>query len=393
MRIATAEFFPISVPYTHRESSSQVNRDGVSDVIVKLTADNGLVGWGEACSGANIESVHEALKAFLPIVLGRDPWSREALWHDCFRKGIWHFREPTFNFAWPGIDLALWDLCGKAIGQPVYNLLGGLRRREVDYFYYLSYRDLDSLRAECRDAVARGYTTFYRKVGLDIEHEAEALMMVREAIGPRGRIRIDANEAWTVAEAERNIELLDRCKIDFAEQPVPAEPIENMIELRAKVRVPLASNEGLWRITNTWEVIKRRAADVLCFSPYWVGSLAQFHRLSHAAALEGLSVCKHTHGEVGIAAAACQHALLTLPRIVEGHQQTDTMMSDDILATRLPIASGPKWGVPEGAGLGVEVDEAKVRKYHAHYRERGQYLPYAIESMGKEDPGWKPRVL
>lgn len=381
MVITSLEYKIVSVPYTHREDSAQVNRDGVTDVVVKITTDQGLVGWGESCSGANVESVLETLKAFTPFLLGRDPWEREALWGQCLHQGIWNFRESTFNFAWAGIDMALWDLCGKVCGQPVYNLLGGLQRREVDYFYYLSYGDLQRLEAECRDGVERGYEVFYLKVGVDINFEKEAVALIRRCIGPGRRLRIDANQAWSVAQAQRYLPELDVWKIDFAEQPVPAHPVENMLELKAKVQVPLAANEGLWRVADAWEAIKRRSCDVLCFSPYWVGSLGLFHRLSWAAAVEGLSVCKHTHGELGLAAAACHQVLLALPRIVDGHQQTAQMMQGDVLTGALPIAGGPKWGVPQGPGLGVEVDEAKVGQFHQHYCDRGQYLPYDPEQL------------
>jgi L-alanine-DL-glutamate epimerase-like enolase superfamily enzyme len=390
MKISAIDTWIVSVPYTHRENSAQVNRDGVTDVIVKVTTDDGLVGWGESCSGANVESVHEAVRSFIPIVLGRNPWNREALWHDCFHRGIWNFRQGTFNFAWAGIDIALWDLCGKASGQPLYNLLGGLRRGSVEYYYYLPYgADLKTIETECKTGVATGHGVFYIKVGVDVEREIETIKLIRETIGPTGKIRIDANEAWTVSEAARYLERFDEWNIDYAEQFVPADPVENMIELKRKTKVPLASNEGLWRLADAWDVIKKRACDVLCFSPYWVGSIGHFHRLASVASLEGIATCKHSHGELGLAAAASQHVLLTLPQIVRGHQHTASIMADDVLTSSLPIATGPHWGVPDGAGLGVTVDEAKVKKYHEHYRERGQFLPYALGSMGAEDPSWR----
>lgn len=390
MRISAIDTWIVSVPYTHRENSSQVNRDGVTDIIVKVSTDAGLVGWGESCSGADVASVQEAVRACIPIALGRNPWNREALWHDCFRRGIWNFRQGTFNFAWAGIDMALWDLCGKASGQPLYNLLGGLRRQSVEYFYYLPYGvDPTTLAAECRTGLAAGYEVFYIKVGSDIEQDVETIRLIRETIGPRGRVRIDANEAWSVAEAVRNLERLDQWNIDLAEQLVPADPVENMIELKLKTRVPLAANEGLWRIADTWNVVKRRACDVVNFSPYWVGSIGHFHRLASVAALEGIATCKHSHGELGLAAAASQHVLLTLPQIVRGHQHTASIIGDDVLSEKLPIATGPHWGVPTGVGLCVTVDEAKVQQHHEHYRKHGQYLPYAMGSMGPEDPEWR----
>ena len=86
--------------------------------------------------------------------------------------------------------------------------------------------------------------------------------------------------------------------------------------------MPVCANEGLWSEADAYARIVARQADVYCFSPYWVGSLGAFHRLAHVAHLEGLQVCKHTHGELGIAATACHHLVLTLPNGVEGHQQT-----------------------------------------------------------------------
>ena len=376
MRISKLEFIPINIPYTHREVSSQVNRDGVSDVIVKATTDDGLVGWGEACSGANLASVEEALRAMAPFVLGRSPWSSEAIRADLWHKGIWMFRKPTASFAYAGIDMALWDICGKASNQPLYNLFGGKVRESVDYFYYLARGTAESLVGQCREGVARGYRVFYLKVGLDIAAECEMVRIVRETIGPERRLRLDANGAWTVNQAIRNLDLLDQFHIDFIEQPVMPDPVAGMQEVRARTRVAVCANEGMWTAEDAYQQITRRTADVYCFSPYWVGSLAQFQRLSRVAAMEGLQVCKHTHGEFGIAAAAAHHIVLTLSNIVDGNQQTAQMMCDDVLKTPLPIAHGPEWGVPEGAGLGIDVDEEKVRRYHESYRREGQIQPY-----------------
>jgi glucarate dehydratase len=320
--------------------------------------------------------VEEALRAMAPFVLGRSPWSSEAIRADLWHKGIWMFRKPTASFAYAGIDMALWDICGKASNQPLYNLFGGKVRESIDYFYYLARGSAESLVGQCREGVARGYTVFYLKVGLDIAAECEMVRIVRETIGPERRLRLDANGAWTVNRAIRNLDLLDQFHIDFIEQPVMPDPVAGMQEVRARTRVAVCANEGMWTAEDAYQQITRRTADVYCFSPYWVGSLAQFQRLSRVAAMEGLQVCKHTHGEFGIAAAAAHHIVLTLSNIVDGNQQTAQMMCDDVLKTPLPIAHGPEWGVPEGAGLSIEVDEEKVRRYHESYRREGQIQPY-----------------
>jgi L-alanine-DL-glutamate epimerase-like enolase superfamily enzyme len=276
-------------------------------------------------------------------------------------------------------------LCGRACGQPLYNLFGGVVRRSVDYFYYLAWGSPDDVAAQARRGVEQGYTVFYVKVGIDFAAELPMIAALRAAIGPARKIRIDANGAWSPNEAVRYLAEFDRFHIDFAEQPVWPDPLRNMTELRARTPVALAANEGLWRVGDVHEVIRHRAADVLCFSSTWVGTLAEFHRLSHLAHLEGLRVCRHTHGELGVMAAASHHVCLTLPNLVDGNQQTAAIMEDDVLTAPLPIASGPSWGVPRGPGLGVEVDEAKVQKYHRLYEQRGQFLPYQPSMFAREE--------
>ena len=119
--------------------------------------------------------------------------------------------------------------------------------------------------------------------------------------------------------------------------------------------VALCANEGLGSAANAYQVIASGVADIVCFSSFWVGTLRRFHTLASLAGLLGVGVCKHTHGELGIAAAAAHHVLLTLPNATLGAQQTAALMADDVLTTPPPIVSGPSWGVPEAPGLGVEV--------------------------------------
>src|SRR5437762_12975928 len=105
MKISNLDFIPVSIGYTHRETSAQVDRDGVTDVVVKATTDDGLVGWGESCSGANVESVVEALKAMRPFVVGRSTWESEAIGAELWHWGLWQFRKSTATFAYVSIHM------------------------------------------------------------------------------------------------------------------------------------------------------------------------------------------------------------------------------------------------------------------------------------------------
>jgi glucarate dehydratase len=384
LRIAAIDTLTVNVPYRHREVSSQVTRDGVTDVVIRMETDDGLIGWGEACSGADVVSVAAAVRAMAPIVIGRDPFNREAIAADVYHHGLWQFRAGTANFAFAGLDMGMWDLCGRALGQPLYRLFGGLRRNSVSYFWYLSRGDADHLARECHQGLAAGYEVFYLKVGIDDAADIAMVAAVRDALGAGPRLRLDANGAWTAPQARRMLDRLADFDIDFVEQPVRDHPIGQLAELRGRTPIAVCANEGLWSEAEAYARMVGRQADVYCLSPYWVGTLAAFHRLAHVAHLEGMQVCKHTHGELGIAAAASHHVLLTLPNGVEGHQQTAQMMAGDVLAAPLPIASGPRWGVPAGPGLGITVDEDALREAADRYAVEGQYLPYGVERLGAE---------
>ena len=385
MNVALVEPIVVNVPYSHREVSSIVARDGVTDILVRVTTDDGLVGWGEATSGADAASVEAAVRAMAPFVVGRDPWNRDAMRADAFGFGLWKFLAGTGNFAWAGIDMALADICGKAVGQPLWRLLGGALRNDVTYFSYLARGDDDDLRAQVKDGLAAGYDVFYLKVGIDDRADEHMVATIRDALGDGPRIRIDVNSSWSVPQAVRMLERLAEYDIDFVEQPVRETPRGQLGELRRRSPVPVCANEGLWSEDDAYARIRAREADVYCFSPSWVGSLTAFSRLAHVAELEGLQICKHTHGELGITAAACQHVLLTLPNTVDGHQQTAQMMVHDVLTEEIPIARGPHWGRIDGPGLGVEVDSDAVAEAAGRYRSEGQYLPWQGFQVGREE--------
>jgi glucarate dehydratase len=377
MKVVKLEAIPVRVPYKHIEASSLIARGGVADVLVKITTDDGIVGWGECTRAADTAGIESAVRAMAPLVIGRDPWDKEAIHRDLAIKAVWAFQPMTGNFAYAGIDMALWDACGKACGQPLYRLFGGALRDEVDYFYYMEWGSPKEIERQAKDGVKRGYRAYYIKAGVDEKREEAMLEALRSGIGRDGLIRIDVNQAWSMPQAVRLLERWhDKYVIDFVEAPVRIDPLENMLDLQGRVAAPLCVNEGLWREADAYRIIKSRCGDYLCYSQYWVGSLQRFHQLNWTAHLEGWLVCKHTHGELGLTAAAGQHMMLAAPNACLGHQQTAQMMEDDILTTRIPIADGPLWGRLDGPGLGVEVDEDKVARYHADYRKHGEFPTY-----------------
>jgi L-Ala-D/L-Glu epimerase len=378
MKVTTVELIPVSIPYRHKEISSRVDRGGVTDIVLRIGTDEGLVGWGECCSGADTASILAAAEAMKPFIVGRDPRDAALMRDAVFKTGLWDYRLSTGNFAYAGYDMALLDISAQSAGMPLWRFLGGRgSQRPVTYFYYLARGSEADLTNQCEQALARGYDCFYLKVGLDRQDDERMLEVVRATVGPSAKVRIDANEAWSAAEALKFLDRWDqRFDLDFVEAPVPAHPVRIMAEFKRATRARLCANEGLDGEKNVAEVIHLRAADVLCFSSYWVGTLRGFLSLSQMAARSGIEICKHSHGEFGIAATAHHHALLTLSNGVPGHQQTASVLMDDIVEP-LPIVNNPLWGEPTGLGLGITIDPDKLSFYHHRYRDEGQFLPWS----------------
>jgi L-alanine-DL-glutamate epimerase-like enolase superfamily enzyme len=388
MKIAQLEVFPVAMPYSRVERSSHLERQGTNAIVVKLTTDDGLVGWGESCAQlGDARSMVEAVRSVELFLLGRDPWDRPRIFTDFIRKSMWYRRQTTANFAFQGVDQALWDICGKSAQLPVYQLLGGAYTASVDYFCYLAWDSIDGIVAQCCEGLERGYGVFYLKVGADARAEEEMLAAVRATIGPDKKIRIDANESWNVGTAVKLLLDWDRkYDIDFCEDPVSVDPPGNLLEIRRRVTTPISANAAMMREIDVVRIMQSGCGDVLCFSPYFVGTLARFVAISHVAHQNGWLVCKHAGSELGIAAAAVQHALLAIPNATDGNQQMATTLADDVVTARIPLRDGPRWDRNSSFGLGIDVDAEKLGIYHERFCRDGPFLNYGqLPQSGQED--------
>ena len=377
MKIDKIDLYPVSVPYKVIEKSSRVYRSGVSDIIIKITTDDGIVGWGEATRTASAKVIIESLEAMKPVLMNQDPWQNLKHEKNIYDEALWHWSAVTANLAYAGIDMALWDIYGKQVNKPIYQLLGGSLRDEVSYFYYLTWTDINDLIKQCQDGINKGYDVFYLKIGKDEVLEEEMVKVVREAIGPSKKIRLDTNMSWNIPQAKKLINKWhEKYSIDFFEAPVQIEPLTQMQELKSSISSSLCVNEGLWKENEFIDIINSRCGDYLCCSHYYVGSVRKFLHLAYLSNYYGWLICKHTHGELGLTAAIGQHLMLNIPNACEGHQQTAQNMVDDILTEPIPITNKPIWKKIEKPGLGVEVDEDKVLFYNKKFLEEGEFLPY-----------------
>ena len=138
MKIERTDIFPVSVPYKHDEISSRVSRSGITEIIVKITTDNGLIGWGESPRIASAKVIFEAIDSMVPMMINQDPWQNQMLENNVYHNSNWQWSQMTANLAYGSIDMALWDIYGQETGIPIYKLLGGNLRDEVNYFLFLA---------------------------------------------------------------------------------------------------------------------------------------------------------------------------------------------------------------------------------------------------------------
>jgi glucarate dehydratase len=377
MKIDKVELIPVSVPYKHDEISSRVSRSGITEIIIKITTDNGLVGWGESPRIASAEVILKAIESMIPMMLNQDPWQNQLLEKNVYHDSNWQWSQMTANLAYGGVDMALWDIYGQETGLPIYKLLGGNLREYVDYFYYLQWDEPDHLLKQCTEGLDKNYDVFYMKIGVNEIIEEEMIRQVRSIIGNDKKIRLDINMAWDVPKAKKLInEWNEKYNLDFVEAPVPIQPLNLMKEVNDKVDASLCINEGLWQESEFYNIINNKCADFLCCSHYFVGSIRKFVNLANYSNFMGWQICKHTHGELGLTAVIGQHLMLAIPNACDGHQQTAQNMADDILSEEIPITNSNSWGLIDKPGLGVNVDEDKLKFYHKKFLENGEYLLY-----------------
>jgi L-alanine-DL-glutamate epimerase-like enolase superfamily enzyme len=366
----------VSVPFRRADRWSSGTQRGVTTVLVLVDTDEGATGIGEANGDRSAAAVAAAVSAMGPLVVGHEPFDIEAITGAIFDAGKWRNVRPFANQAIAGIETALWDLVGKGCGQPVYNLMGGRVRDEVDFFYYLQHQERVLMVEEARLAVESGFSVIYLKVGVDDDADIATVAAIREAVGREVKIRVDANEAWTPGTAVSMIERLQPFELDFVEQPVASRDLDGLARVRSASRIPIAANQAAFTHFDVLEVIKRNAADVIVTGPHQAGGLLQFKKIAALVETAGLPINRHAVGELGVGAVAGLHVAVTLPNLTDGNQTHHQLLADDVLAEPLQLDQ-PRVTPPTRSGLGVDLDEDKVDHYEQIYLAEGQFYNVA----------------
>ena len=207
---------------------------GCAVVLVEVETDVGITGIGESTASLAAEGTVAALRAVEPLFIGQPVHDVGRLIHEARHLGSFNHTPWHADFVLAGVEMALWDAIGKAAGQPVYRLLGGAVRDEVDYFGFVQGDTTEELVEHARELAAAGYGVIYLKVGRGDEADLANTAAVREAIGGR-RLRLDPNCAWSVPDAIRMIHKLEPFDIDWVEQPTTLLSVSAMRQVREAV--------------------------------------------------------------------------------------------------------------------------------------------------------------
>jgi L-alanine-DL-glutamate epimerase-like enolase superfamily enzyme len=390
MLITDIALHKVAVPFREQEVWAFGRRSHLEAIVLEVTTDEGIVGLGEAAGYPSITVVEQAIESMKPLVIGEDPVNIERILKKMYILGTWHHMKAS-NPGVGGIEMACWDIVGKACGQPLVNLFGGRVRDWAEYFYYLSQKHPDAMAEDAKVGLEKGFSSFYIKVGSpDVEIDIARVSAVRAALGRKGQIRIDANEAWSTAGALRALGLMAEFDIELAEQPVLGSNLEEMAYLRTRIPMPLLANESSWTRYMQLEVIKKGAADVVSVDNQMDGGLMNLKRSAGLCEVAGLPVLKHSLGELGIAMYASAHVTASSPNSLYASQSYASFLADDVIEgfESLPYEEG-KLGLPTGPGIGVSLDRDKIERYEEAFRRAKE--SGTSEHGGSFSPVWPRR--
>jgi len=366
MKIQAIETIVLRIPYTAGGAATTEAWGGkawqtADALLVRITTDAGITGWGEAFGYNAIPATKAAIDHMLaPMCVGRDPLTVESLTQELQQKLHIFGRGGPVIFGLSGIDIALWDIVGKAAGQPVHQLLGGCRAPQLPcYASLIRYADPKLVATNVERALAQGF----RHVKLH-EIEVAPVRAAREAAGEDAEIMVDVNCPWSLREALDMAEKLRPFRLRWLEEPVwPPENHAGLAQVRAKGGIPIAAGENAATLLQFQQLFDANAIDYVQPSPTKMGGVSELRKLFTLAAAHDVTVMPHSfYDGPGLLAALHVNAALGRGSLVEWRYFE--------LEARLYGDAGiPKEGsiaVPRGPGLGFDPDLEVIARYRAN---------------------------
>ena len=364
MRIKEIKATPINIPLARTFEWYDFTEKDTASVIVEVLTDEGITGIGECpVPVGHNTAVRELLeRKLIPLCLGEDPFNIERIVGK-IESGYRSYWYKNYIYAGSAIEIALYDIVGKVLRTPVYNLLGGKTRHSVRYVGEVEIASQEENAIAAKRLVDQGFQDVRLKVGRDEELDVARIKSVREAVGEKINLKVDANGLWSPSAAIRAIKNMERYDLQYVEQPVPVWDIDGMAEVRRKVDTPIAADESCFTSQDALELIKKRAADIFTVRAEEAGGMLNCKKLVGIAEAAGIPCIMGTWGETGIAVIAKLHLVASSNNFPYANDADYPNVSDDILeGGKLPFKGGCL-DVPNRPGLGVEIDRSKLVRY------------------------------
>jgi L-alanine-DL-glutamate epimerase-like enolase superfamily enzyme len=319
------------IPAERRHTSDFGVNDSFNTCLVEIDTDAGLTGLGEAKVGVGNLGNYAALVTLIqaelaPLLIGRDPRDITALWETIYNGTRAHYvaahgrtfpivgRRGITISALSGIDIALWDLLGKSLGQPVWRLLGGRLRDRIPAYASGGWAPVGGVGKQLRQYVERGHRAVKMRVGLQdksVDDSAARVREAREQLGPDVGLMVDAHGTWSVREAQRFARKVADCDLGWLEEPVSPDNVTGQAEVRAATDIPIAAGETEQTRFAFRDLIEARAVDVLQPDVAIAGGITETLRICALAATHGLTVAPHLWGGAVLFASGLHLAVAT----------------------------------------------------------------------------------
>ena len=368
MKITKVEIIPVDIPRTKVLTLARygnLGKGGMFEfVLTRIHTDEGITGVGEVpplppLSPESQPVIVDVQKKWLvPGLLGMDPFETEAIWEKM------DFIAPTYTMAKAAIDMALWDIMGKSLDMPVYRLMGGSKPEKIPNVGLVGIDKPGVVADVAEGFVKEGYQGIRLKIAPS--SDVDCVAAVRDAIGGGVDLRVDCNQGYRTAEAVKMIREIEPYGIEFVEQPTVWWDFKGMAEVAMAVDTPLMAHESMYLLSDVKNLIDAGAVGVMGLKTYrpW-GGLTGARRLLEMARIMNIPCMFHDDLEMSVSLAAATQIITAYKNVITHKCELSgypEWMGDDVTTESVRFEKGYVH-VPEGPGLGVELDEDKVEKY------------------------------
>ena len=359
LKITDVEIFLFDIPLTSPFRIAIGEVKAANDLLVRVRTDQGVVGLGEACpfppiTGETQATNAAAARSIRDMLIGKDPLAIDALLREI---GPLVHSNPS---AVAAFDMAFHDILGQVAGLPLFRLLGGTKTSfETDITTSLD--TTENMIAESRKYADMGYRTLKVKVGLDPDEDSARLSAIRDAVGPKVLIRIDANQGWTVPQAVYALRKMAPLDVEFCEQPVLASDTAGLRAVRSQSPIAVMADEALFLPADAIKLIRAEACDTFNIKLMKAGGLLNAIRIAHIADAANMRCMVGCMLESKLALTAAAHIVASQANIVYADLDGNSEHVTDPIVDGIVVKAGTLT-LPEKPGLGCDVDPAFVKK-------------------------------